>query len=119
MSAAELDITIEQGANFSRSLIYKINDTPVDLTDYTAKGQIRFSPSAEPVAEFDITFATPRSSGAFSISLTALDTEAIPTGETATAKESIYRYDLVLQKAGVVTRILQGRAYISPAITKD
>lgn len=120
MSAAEFDLVIEQGTDFDKDLLYKINGSPVDLTGFTAEGKIRKKPSDPVVAEFTVNFATDRTSGIFTISLSKAQTLAIPTGESDSSADSLYQYDVMLTDGTDKTiRLLKGKVTVSPAITKE
>lgn len=120
VGAAILDMTIEQGADFSRRVVYKVAGSPVDLTGYTARGQIRSKPSAAAaLASFTITFETPRTTGAFLIELSATTSSAFEVGDDITRAENRLYYDIELVTPTTkVIRILQGRLIVSPEVTK-
>lgn len=113
MAAAKLDITIEQGATWSKTLsLLKPNKTPVSLVGYTGKAQVRTKPGSEDVlAEFTITFLDPRTGGKLSYSLTDEQTEAL-TFATAS-------YDLfIVSPSGTSTKLVYGTVSVVPAITQ-
>lgn len=115
--AVQYNVTIDQGANWFINFIYKdTNGNPVNLTGYTAALQIReyyaatttlLSLTSSPAAGITITAGT----GTIAISATAVQTGAITAGN--------YVYDCeITDGTGVVTRIVQGEAYISPQVTR-
>lgn len=121
MAAGELNITIEQGATFSKTLTLKdVDDNPLNLTGYIGRGQIRENPtSSDLLASFVVTFPTP-TSGVVKWVLPASQSRDI---DVSTLKQGFSAmtcyYDLEIEDAdGVVTRILQGKASIIPNVTR-
>lgn len=115
--AGELNLTIEQGSTFYRKLEIKDSDgVAIDLTDYSARMQIRTTYDGEiiassigvsPIISIDITPLT----GIIEITISATD--------TATLTNSKVIYDLEIESAtGFVTRLLQGDVTISKEVTK-
>lgn len=113
--AVSYNVTIDQGATWYLNVEYdNPNGTPVNLTSYTAALQIRSLPeSATAVLSLStgsgitITGAT----GLVAISATATQTRAIDEGT--------YYYDLeITSPAGVVTRLVQGQAVVTPEVTR-
>lgn len=124
MAAAELEILIEQGSTFLRTLT--IQDSalvPVNLTGHSFRGMIRhLTDDAAPVASFTCTIANQGTNpGEVSIALTPTETSAIPVDAQTKPerKTKKYCYDIEWVKSGgVVERILQGIAVVSPEATK-
>jgi len=115
MTAGIYDITIEQGATFTLSATWKDSaGTPVNITDYSARMQVRPNYESEEilvslVSPADITLGGALGTILATISATATQSLAIQEGV----------YDLELESAGgVVTRLLQGRATISREVTR-
>lgn len=117
MPAKKLDITIEQGATFVMNLTWKNPaGSPVNLTGYTAKMQARLKYSdTAALVTFSTTDGTITLGGA--AGTVAVSGLATMSGIT---KPVIGVYDLELTETstGKVTRLLQGRAFISPEVTK-
>ena len=113
--AVSYNVTIDQGATWYLNVEYdNPNGTPVNITSYTAALQIRSLPeSATAVLSLatgsgiTITGAT----GLIAITATATQTRAIDEGT--------YYYDLeITSPAGVVTRLVQGQAVVTPEVTR-
>lgn len=128
MQAGVYDIHIDQGANWSLSLTWKDDTgTPVNLTGYTARMQIRKAYS-------DSTVKLSLTSSSGIVLGGVAGTVAISATKTQTAGISVdylslfYHndkpsqkmvYDLELETSGgVVTRLLQGVAFIYPEVTQ-
>jgi hypothetical protein len=88
--------------------------SPANLTGYTAAMQLRSLPSS-PVVALDLTTANggitiTGAAGKVSVHATAAQTAAIDDG--------VYVYDLEIESAGIVTRLVQGQALVSPEVTR-
>jgi len=116
MAAGTLDFAIEQGATFNLLLTWKIDNTDVNLTGYTARLQARVDiEDTETVLSLTtdsgggITLGG--SAGTISLDRTATQTAALVAGD--------YVYDLeLISGAGQVTRLVQGQLTISPEVTR-
>jgi hypothetical protein len=112
MAAAYQEIFLEQGTTFTTNItLDDIDGIPFDLTDVTAKSQIRKSYySANTTAEFVVTINTPES-GVILLTLGAPITSNIAAGR--------YVYDVVIKDtANTVTRVLEGIVNVIPQVTK-
>ncbi len=112
MPAQTVNLLVEQGATFSRTVRLKQADgTPVDLTGWSGRGQIRRTVRDETVlASFTVVIVDP-SEGAFSIGLAAATTAGFDT------RPAVYDIELV-DGAGGVMRVLQGAITVSPEVTR-
>lgn len=107
---------IEQGASFRVPLIWKDSDgLPNDLTDYTARMQVRAAKEATDIL-LELTSENGRLvlgglDGTITITLTATETAAIDWCKGV--------YDLeVVAPDGFVTRLLEGRVSVSKEVTR-
>lgn len=116
MPAANYDILIEKGATFRLGLTWRdANGTPVDLTNWSARMQIRESIND---AEAAVDLSSPSAgialggtAGTISVTITAAQTAAL------TIRRGVY--DLEVQDiVGNVTRLLQGAVEVSPEVTR-
>ena len=115
MAAGTLDFTIEQGATFNLLLTWKIDDVPVNITNWTARLQARVDVED---AEVILSLTTSNggitlggAAGTISLDQTATQTALLPAGT--------YVYDLeLISGVGVVTRLVQGELNISPEVTR-
>lgn len=110
------DFTIYQGATFSRVLTWKDQeDTPIDLSGYTARLQARESQDAEE----PFLSLTTENGGIALGGAAGTVTLSIADGDTADIAEASGVYDLELESAGgTVTRLLQGKILISKEVTR-
>lgn len=123
MAAAKLDLYIEQGAKFYRTVTFKVNNVAVNITGWTFRGQIRTSQtSADIVASFSFAIRDQvLYTGQVEITLSDVVTSAIPVPSTSryTRKTSKYIYDIeVINTSGVVDRMLEGTVEVSPEVTR-
>lgn len=114
MPAASLNLHIEQGASWAKTLDYQNPDgTPFNLTGYTARMHVREAANA-PTTVFEMTTGNGRIvitplTGKIELSLNAADTEDLPPGRF------VYDFELVF---GVeVTRLIQGSVTVTSEVT--
>ena len=110
--ATKVDFQIDQGATFSKSLYFTTPDgVEVDLTGYSFRGQLRIDyDDVEPQAEFTCTVVDALQ-GVLSISLSDTITAQLEPG--------VLLYDVeMVRPNGTVLRLIQGKATVSPEVTK-
>ena len=111
MAAGYQELFLEQGTDFSTSItLDDVNGDPYNLTDFTAKSQMRKSYySTSATAEFTITINSP-TSGIIIMSLPSANTSNVAAGR--------YVYDVVIKdSANTVTRVLEGIVNVLPRVT--
>lgn len=116
MAAGKLDLIIEKGATFRKTLYYKDKTkVAIDLTGYTARMQIRETPQAS-------TFIAELTTENGGITLTANEGKIeLYISDTATAAISVSsgNYDLELITAGAdVIKLVRGHVSIIEEITR-
>ncbi len=113
---ANYNLVIYQGANLSQVFTWQdSNQTPVNLTGYTARMQARTSITADPpfisLTTENGGIALGGSAGTVTLTMTA--------AQTASIIETVGVYDLELvSPSGIVTRFLQGAVIISREVTR-
>lgn len=123
MSAGKLNLTIEQGATWHRRLTWKTGDpaTPVDLTGFTARMQVRAAADveSEEVEPGDVLVELTTENSRITLTpeegRIELDIDAVTTADIE-AVEAVY--DLELVNGPTVTRLVQGAALISAEVTR-
>ncbi len=113
MSAGYLELFIEQGEYFSANVtLDTTNGSFYDLTNYTAKSQIRKSYWSESIsAEFNT--SVEGDSGIIKISL--------DSNTTQTLTSSRYVYDIFIvdtNNSNMKTKVLEGLIFVDPSATK-
>lgn len=110
--AIKANIVIDQGTDFSATIdVVNTDDTPFNLTDYTAASQMRKNyASASPAATFTCTHNG--TGGAITIELSNSITNDIEPGR--------YLYDVEITSStnGEVIRVVEGIATVTPGITR-
>lgn len=118
LPVTELDICIKQGETFNEVLYYSSGNpaSPVNLTGYTAKLQIRHREGSKAnlitlTSGSGITLGG--ATGSITLYISAATTSTISTSDNRAI------YDLkITSGSGVVTRIFQGKVYISTQVTE-
>ena len=119
MSAANYDITCEQGATFSRKFTVNDNSTPPvarDLSTYSGRMQVRPDvDSSTTLLDLISTGGSPaitlNSSGEIEITVTATATAALSQGGV---------YDLEIESgSGTVERVIQGNFILDKEVTRQ
>ena len=107
------NIFIDQGADFSTTVtISDSSNSALDLTGYTALAQVRKTYESTTSTAFDATFASDRTTGQITISLTDTQTSALDYGR--------YVWDLLITDAvGSKTRVVEGIATVSPSVSRS
>ena len=126
MSAGKYTFYIEQGATTDFQLVWKdANNSPVNLSDYSARMQIRTGYGGTLICALSSSLAadgtglnfsgsngtTPLSSGSIGIFISAVSSSAFTFTEA--------KYDLELEEktTGYVTRLIEGKVKLSKNIT--
>jgi hypothetical protein len=110
--SAKYNLVCEQATTFNFQFQIKNNDTPWDLTNYTATMTVRPFVGASTTTVVASTAngrIALQSQGRVVVELDATTTGAITAGR--------YAYDLVLNSGGVITRILEGKFVVTGAVT--
>lgn len=108
MPAAEYNITVSQNADFTRSFQLKEANVIVNLSGYAFQGKIKRNFNETSGTDFTSTI-TNAANGLWSMTLTDTQTSALAPGDQV--------YDIVMTDAsGTKTRLLQGKAYVSPGV---
>lgn len=118
MQPAVIDLTIYQGSTFSQKFQWKTGtpSTPVNLTGYSARMQIREKLSS-PTPVITLTTEnggivfTDAENGYFSIEISATDTAAFRF------KSAVYDLEFVYP-SGFVRRLIEGSVTLSPEVTR-
>jgi hypothetical protein len=112
MAAGLLNILVEQGATFSRTLtVETAPGTALNLTGYTFAGKMRKNlADAQAAVAFTLSVSD-AVHGQVLWTLTAAQTDAL--------SPQVHRYDIEMTApGGTVTRILEGEAWVSGSATR-
>lgn len=102
------NLVVDQGSTFASSIeLLDQNDEPINVTNFSARGQIRKHYSSTNA----VSFTTGLSNGTLVVSLTANQTADMVSGR--------YVYDIeLIDDIGTVTRILEGIVTVTPEVTR-
>lgn len=112
-----LDLKCYQGATFDYSLTWSAGGSAVDLTNYSARMQVRESydsPNAIVSLVSGTGIALGGTAGTIDLLIDAEDTAALDG-----TPNTQFIYDLELESSnGVVTRLIEGNFFIYPEVTR-
>jgi hypothetical protein len=104
------DNAIEQGSDFSFSLIYKDSDgNPINLTSATITAQIKNAWNEATLASFTVTKNSPATDGFIGLFLPAATSAGIPPER--------YQYDIRIAIGGNVNHIIKGTCDVTESTT--
>lgn len=108
------NFTAPQGQTFSETVTWTVAGTPVNLTGYTARMQVRPNvDSSEKYVDISSTSGITLGGAAGTVALTVSAT----TMATVPAGKHVYDLELV-SSGGVVTRLLAGYFRVTPEVTR-
>ena len=114
MTPGKYNMICPQGATFSKTITWKIDDIPVDLTSYTArmKAKDKHKTNCDPIV--DITtenggITLGGEEGTIELLINASETELFYPKE--------YVYDLELVSVDFVYRLIEGKFIVTPEVT--
>lgn len=113
----KLDLEMWQGASWDYTLTWTTGGTPVNLTNYSARMQVRDSYDAG-TAVLSLTSGAGITLGG-TAGTVFLEANAVTTAAIPARPDNAYIYDLELVSAGtVVTRLVEGAFTVYPEVTK-
>lgn len=116
MTPGKLNFVCPQGSTFSRTLTYKLDDDPVNLTGYNARLQVReFHYSNDYILGIDsfsssANIYTGGSAGTININIDAGTTKEFVPGN--------YVYDLEIYTTSNVYRLIEGKFTVTAEVTR-
>lgn len=115
MPAGKYNIKVEQGATYHQVLTWSADGSPVNLTGWTARMQVRKT-LPDPAIVWSLTtenggITLGGADGTVALDITATDTDNLPGGY------AVYDLELV-SPGGTVKRLLQGSFTVSPQVTR-
>ena len=108
--ATYANLFIDQGSDFSFTLDLSTTVGLLDLTSYTARGQIRKSYTSSTSLDFDI-----------SINVSELEC-SLTSAQTSLLKYGRYVYDIEILSSddpAVVTRVVEGQVDVTPRVSQN
>lgn len=106
------NLTINSGEDFSNTfeLASADSDSPLDLAGYTVTSQMRKYPGSINYVQFETYIPNPTTLGRIIIGLASEVTSTIKPGR--------YLYDVVLDRGGVKSRVIEGMILVREGVTK-
>lgn len=115
MTAGIYNTTIDQGSIWSVVLVYTdSNNTPVNLTGYTAAMQLRQNYNS---ATADLTLTT-ANGGIAIVGATGTITITATATQTGLLDAGFYVYDLELTSGSNISRLIQGQLTVAEQVTR-
>lgn len=111
MNCNRYDLEIQQGSTWLRTLAYLINDEPVNIESYAARMQVRKSYDLPAV----VSISTDNGIVIDDVNKINLQLSAEATAELIAGR---YLYDIEIDDAGTVERIISGILTVSAEVTK-
>lgn len=112
MAAGTYNLVIDQGSDFAITLTLSEDGSAKDLTNYSARAQLRSKKTASSVAASFTCTVTDAAAGKIKMELGNSVTAALTAG--------IYYYDLEIYTSNDanVTRLLEGQATVTQEVTR-
>jgi hypothetical protein len=115
MTPGRVNFICPQGSTFNRRVTYKIDETPVNLTGYSSRLQVR-------EAHYSTSTITDLTSSNGGITLGgSAGTIDILIGASATAlfDAGTFVYDLEIESVGgIIDRLIEGNFVVTPEVTR-
>ena len=113
MTPGKYNMICPQGATFSKTITWKIDDIPVDLTGYTARLQAKDSRALDRAPLFSI---TTENGGIFLGGISGSIDLVINAIETSEFYPKEYLYNLELISSNIVYRLLEGKFVVTQEV---
>lgn len=112
MAAATYNLVIDQGSDFVIDLVVKESGSVKNLTNYSARAQLRTKKDASSVAASFTCTVTNAASGAITMEMSNSVSSAITSGR--------YYYDLEIFTSNntIVKRLIQGEVTLNQEVTR-
>jgi hypothetical protein len=108
--ASKANLTIDQGSDYIQDIVVSdMSDNLVDLTNYIGAAQIRKNYASNAYSSFSV---VTNNEGTVQISMNSANTNAITPGQY------VWDCELTNINTGIVSRIVEGIATITPSVTK-
>ncbi len=126
MAAGIYDLRIEQGASFYNEIQWLVKDkenpnefVPVDITAWDIRCQIRARANSSIIIKTVNVQKVDALNGIFAIYLNPVESANIPTVGAYWKEYELFFYDIEAQSNTGVERLLNGKVFVSPNVTRD
>lgn len=126
MAAGVHDLRIEQGASFYNEVQWLVESkdnpnefVPVDITAWEIRCQIRARANSPIIIKTVNLQKIDAINGIFAIYLNPVETTNIPTVGAYWKEYELFAYDIEAESGTGVERLLNGKVFVSPNVTRD
>lgn len=126
MAAGVYDLRIEQGASFYNEVQWLVESkenpnefVPVDITTWEIRCQIRARANSPIIIKTVNVQKIDAVNGIFAIYLNLVETANIPTVGAYWKEYELFAYDIEVESGTGVERLLNGKVFVSPNVTRD
>ncbi len=126
MAAGIYDLRIEQGASFYNEIQWLVKDkenpnefVPVDITAWDIRCQIRARANSSIIIKTVNVQKVDALNGIFAIYLNPVESANIPTVGAYWKEYELFFYDIEAESNTGVERLLNGKVFVSPNVTRD
>ncbi len=126
MAAGIYDLRVEQGASFYNEIQWLVKDkenpnefVPVDITAWDIRCQIRARANSSIIIKTVNVQKVDALNGIFAIYLNPVETTNIPTVGAYWKEYELFFYDIEAESNTGVERLLNGKVFVSPNVTRD
>lgn len=126
MAAGVHDLRIEQGASFYNEVQWLVESkdnpnefVPVDITAWEIRCQIRARANSPIIIKTVNVQKIDAINGIFAIYLNPVETTNIPTVGAYWKEYELFAYDIEAESGTGVERLLNGKVFVSPNVTRD
>lgn len=114
LTPGQINFVCPQGSTFRKTITYKIDDVPVDLSGYSSRLQVRENHYSSDI----ITYLTSSSELTMGGSAGTIDI-LISSASTASFESGTFVYDLEIESSGgIVDRLIEGSFIVTPEVTR-
>ena len=105
------NLVINTGEDFTQQFtLQSADNSSLDLTNYTVSSQLRKHPGSSTATDFTTIISEPATKGVISIILTS--------SQTINLKPGRHVYDVVIERSGVKSRVIEGSVIIRQGVTR-
>lgn len=105
------NLVINTGEDFTQQFtLQSADNSPLDLTNYTASSQLRKHPGSSTATDFNTLISDPPTFGVITIKLTS--------SQTTNLKPGRHVYDVVIERSGEKSRVIEGSVIIRQGVTR-
>jgi hypothetical protein len=114
LTPGQVNFVCPQGSTFRKTITYKIDETPVNLTGYSSRLQVRENHYSNDVITY-LTSSNELTMGGSAGTINIL----ISSASTSLFDAGTFVYDLEIESSGgIVDRLIEGSFIVTPEVTR-